>query len=96
MIISPFVKTINHQFKYKNLLINNYEYPDFTLLTYNTHALLSCGPYTVYLGNFISKKMNKKAIYIGGPLNIFFCIYGERYMTSKFFLNMMNNDYRSI
>ena len=129
LIISPFSETINYQFKNKNLLINNYEYPDFTLLTYNTPitynnehdnldsiktnnwleqsefmaneiknidfdiALLSCGSYAVYLGNFISEKMHKKAIYIGGPLNVFFCIYGKRYMTSKFFLNIINNDY---
>jgi hypothetical protein len=129
LIISPFSKTIEHQFQYKNLLINNYEYPDFTLLTYNTPitynnkddnldfiktnnwleqselmaneinnidfdiALLSCGSYAVYLGNFISEKMNKKAIYIGGPLNVFFCIKGERYTNSQFYLDMMNNKY---
>ena len=129
LIISPFSKTIENQFQYKNVLINNYEYPEFTLLTYNTPvtynnkddnldfiktnnwleqaelmaneikdidfdiALLSCASYAVYLGNFISKKMNKKAIYIGGPLNVFFCIYGERYMNSQFYLDIMNNKY---
>jgi hypothetical protein len=52
-------------------------------------ALLSCASYAVYLGDFISKKMNKKAIYIGGPLNVFFCIRAERY-TNSFYLNIMN------
>lgn len=42
-------------------------------------ALLSCASYSMYLGNYIKNQLSKKAIYIGGPLNLYFNIYGERY-----------------
>ena len=42
-------------------------------------ALLSCASYSMYLGNFIKNKLNKKAIYIGGCLNVMFNIYGGRF-----------------
>jgi hypothetical protein len=42
-------------------------------------ALLSCGSYAMYLGNFISHKLKKKSLYIGGVLNMLFNIYGGRY-----------------
>lgn len=42
-------------------------------------ALLSCGSYAMPLGHFIKSKLFKKSIYIGGPLNLYFNIYGERY-----------------
>jgi hypothetical protein len=50
-------------------------------------ALISAGIYTMHLGNEI-KKMNKKAIYIGGMLNVFFNIYGERYKTFNIYQNL--------
>jgi len=42
-------------------------------------ALLSCGSYAMYLGNFIKTDLKKKALYFGGILNMFFNIYGGRY-----------------
>ncbi len=42
-------------------------------------AFLSCASYSMYLGDFIKNKMNKKAVYIGGCLNVMFNIYGGRY-----------------
>jgi hypothetical protein len=42
-------------------------------------AWLSCASYANVLGDFIAHKMGKKAIYIGGMLNMFFNIYGGRY-----------------
>jgi hypothetical protein len=42
-------------------------------------ALLSCGSYAMYLGNFIKHKLNKKSLYLGGVLNMLFNIYGGRY-----------------
>ena len=42
-------------------------------------ALLTCGSYAMYLGNYIKDSMNKKAIYLGGILNMYFNIYGGRY-----------------
>lgn len=42
-------------------------------------AFLSCSSYGMFLGNFIKNKLQKKAIYLGGTLNLIFNIYGERY-----------------
>ena len=42
-------------------------------------ALLSCGSYAMYLGNFIKQKLKKKSLYLGGVLNMLFNIYGGRY-----------------
>jgi hypothetical protein len=56
-------------------------------------ALLSCGSYANCLGSFIARKMNKKAIYIGGPLNVLFNIFGKRY-DDKFYNNINNLAYR--
>jgi hypothetical protein len=42
-------------------------------------ALLSCGSYAMYLGDFIKHKLNKKSLYLGGILNMLFNIYGGRY-----------------
>ena len=113
LIVSPFSESIQFQYKRKDVILKQYSYPDFELVTYDTPitynneddalnhietnnwleqcekmendimkldfdiALLSCGSYAMYLGNVISKKMNKKAIYIGGMLNVFFNIYGK-------------------
>ena len=42
-------------------------------------ALLGCSTYGLPLVNFISKKLNKSAIYIGGAIQIMFGIKGERW-----------------
>jgi hypothetical protein len=42
-------------------------------------ALLSCGSYAMYIGDFIRHELNKKALYLGGVLNMIFNIYGGRY-----------------
>ena len=55
-------------------------------------ALLSCGSYAIPLGHFIAKQLNKKAIYIGGCLQLFFGISGRRY-DNPFFTDQMNIDY---
>jgi len=129
LIVSPFSDVIKKQFERKDKILHNYEYPDFTLLTYTTPvtynnatddlsyiktenwleqcklmcseiekldfdiALLACASYGMILGNHIYKKMNKKAIYIGGVLNVFFNIYGGRFNTT-FFNSIMNLKYQ--
>ena len=55
-------------------------------------AFISAGIYTMYLGNEI-KKMGKKAIYIGGMLNVFFNIYGKRY-EDQYYKNIQNLDFQ--
>lgn len=42
-------------------------------------ALLSCASYSMFLGNFIKNSLKKKAVYLGGCLNVYFNIYGGRY-----------------
>ena len=131
LIISPFSESIKYQTKENriNNLINNYTFPDFTLLTYDTPitynknksdldfistnnfleqcelmeneiknidfdiALLSCASYANCLGSFISTTMNKKAIYIGGVLNVLFNIYGGRY-NNDYYNSINNLEYR--
>lgn len=52
-------------------------------------ALLSCGSYALPLGDFISRKLRRKAIYVGGILQLYFGIMGRRY-ENPFFLNQIN------
>ena len=42
-------------------------------------ALMSCGSYAMPLGVFIEKELNRKAVYVGGVLQLFFGIMGRRY-----------------
>lgn len=118
LIVSPLSASVEHQYRQRDKLYNNYTFPDFDLLTYNTKitysdehidsrttlntettwwldeakfmaaeiaqldfdiALLSCGSYAMYLGDFIKTNLQKKALYFGGVLNMFFNIYGGRY-----------------
>jgi hypothetical protein len=132
LIISPFSESIKFQYKRKDVILKDYSYPDFELVTYDTPitynneddalnyietnnwleqcekmendimkldfdiALLSCGSYAMYLGNVISKKMNKKAIYIGGVINVFFNIQGNRYLNDSFYDNLKNLEYEIV
>ena len=122
LIVSPFSVSLEHQYRRRNNLIVEYEFPDFELLTYtspvtynlpgdsretlgvttdNWHqecrrmagdiaaldfdvALLSCASYSMYLGDYVSQCMGKKAIYLGGILNVYFNVYGGRYDTPFF------------
>lgn len=54
-------------------------------------AFLSCGSYAMPIGSFIKTELNKKAIYLGGIINVLFNIYGSRYDTA-FFNNIVNID----
>jgi len=52
-------------------------------------AWLSCASYAMFLGDFIQNQLYKKALYVGGILNMYFNIYGKRYDTS-FFNELIN------
>jgi len=52
-------------------------------------ALLSCGSYAMPLGIFIRDVLLKKAIYVGGCLQLFFGVMGRRY-ENPFFLDQIN------
>jgi len=67
-------------------------YDDISLIDFDV-AFLSCGSYGMYLGDKIKTKLNKSAVHLGGPLNVFFNLYGERYDTG-FFNPLVNLDYQ--
>jgi hypothetical protein len=126
LVISPFSKTIQDNFRNRTHFFRNYEYPDFNLVTYTTPitykglpdnlyphrnwfatvesmkgeidnidfdiALLSCGSYAMPVGDFIARRMKKKALYVGGVLQLYFGIMGRRYV-NPFFLNQINQEY---
>ncbi len=52
-------------------------------------ALLSCGSYAMPLGLFIRDVMRRKAIYVGGCLQLYFGIMGRRY-NNPFFIDQIN------
>lgn len=117
LFVSPFSKSIEHQYSFKEHLFLNYSYPNFILKTCNTKvtynnnldtmnslgvdtanwheecarlsreisqidfdiALLSCGSYAMFLGDFIKNSLDKKAFYFGGVINLYFNIYGEKF-----------------
>jgi len=54
-------------------------------------ALLSCGSYAMPLGVHIERNLRRKAIYVGGILQLFFGIMGARY-NNKFFLDQINSE----
>lgn len=43
-------------------------------------ALLSCASYSMFLGDHIKNRLGKTAIYFGGSLNLYFNIYGKRFV----------------
>lgn len=47
-------------------------------------ALLSCGSYAMPMGRHIKEVVGRKALYLGGILNVVFNIYGQRYDTPTF------------
>ncbi len=54
-------------------------------------ALMACGSYAMPLGVYIEKSMKKKAIYVGGVLQLFFGIMGRRYENS-FFVDQIHRE----
>lgn len=52
-------------------------------------ALLGCGGYGLPLCNYIHKKMNKSAIYIGGGLQMMFGVMGNRWEEREYWKDIM-------
>jgi hypothetical protein len=59
-------------------------------------AFLSCGSYAMFLGDHIAHTMGKKAIYLGGVLNMYFNIYGSRFIDrpDKYFEAIVDMDHQ--
>jgi hypothetical protein len=54
-------------------------------------ALLSCGSYAMPLGTYIARSLYRKAIYVGGVLQLYFGVMGRRY-EGIFFTDQLNSD----
>lgn len=54
-------------------------------------ALLACGSYAMPLGVHIERVLARKAVYVGGVLQLFFGIMGRRYQ-NPFFLKQINSE----
>lgn len=109
LVIHPFAKTIESQYKRKELLFENQDIlPDFELINYAPVqsiggvsdyaswfdalsameddisnidfdiALLGCGAYGLPLAAYI-KRLGKQAVHVGGGLQLFFGIKGNRW-----------------
>ncbi len=52
-------------------------------------ALMGCGSYAMALGVFIEQTMRRKAVFVGGVLQLFFGLMGRRYM-NPYFLDQIN------
>lgn len=52
-------------------------------------ALLSCGSYAMPLGVHIERSLHRKAVYVGGVLQLYFGIMGRRYQ-NPFFLDQIH------
>ena len=81
-------KTSNNWFEACDIMFNEIQNIDFDI------ALLSCGSYSNELGFRICDIMKKKAIYVGGALNLIFNIYGTRYTSDMW--NPMQKKYLNL
>ena len=52
-------------------------------------ALLGCGGYGLPLCNYIHKNLNKSAMYVGGGLQLFFGVMGNRWESRDFWKNII-------
>lgn len=56
-------------------------------------AFVSCGGFGMPICNFIYKEMNKSVIYIGGALQLYFGIMGNRWRTNPNILQLKNDNW---
>ena len=54
-------------------------------------ALLSCGSYAMPLGVHIQRVLGRKAVYVGGILQLYFGVLGRRY-ENPWFLDQINRE----
>lgn len=76
----------NDWFETFTLMCNDIKKLDFDI------ALLSCGGYGLPLCNFIKHNLNKSAIYVGGGLQLFFGVMGNRWKNHDQILNIIGKN----
>ena len=59
-------------------------------------ALVSCGGFGMITSNFIYKELNKNVMYIGGGLQLYFGIKGNRWLHHPIISKMMNDKWCSV
>jgi len=59
-------------------------------------ALLSCGGFGMILSNFIYKEQHTSVMYIGGPLQLYFGIFGNRWRGNSKILKIINNNWVNV
>ena len=59
-------------------------------------ALVSCGGFGMITSNFIYKELNKNVMYIGGGLQLYFGVKGNRWIRHPVISKMMNNKWCSV
>jgi hypothetical protein len=56
-------------------------------------ALVACGGYGMLISSHIHTKLNGSVMYIGGALQIFFGIFGKRWLTNQDILKYITDDW---
>tara|TARA_B110001450_G_C17314831_1_gene356972 strand:- start:81 stop:593 length:513 start_codon:yes stop_codon:yes gene_type:complete len=59
-------------------------------------ALVSCGGFGMITSNFIYKELNKNVMYIGGGLQLYFGIKGNRWLHHPIISKMMSDKWCSV
>lgn len=123
LVIHPFSKSIEHQYKIKEKIFSGiHTLPDFDLITYQAVqsiagnkpegfdnwfqalnfmkddisridfdvAILGCGSYGMPLAISIKKELKKKAVHLGGNVQILFGIKGSRWENAPEFRHLIN------
>ena len=79
-----------HMNKMKNDISNLKEEFDFDV------AFVSCGGFGMLLCNFIYSNLNKNVIYVGGALQLYFGIMGNRWRTNENILKLKNDKWINV
>jgi len=59
-------------------------------------ALLGCGGFGMILSDFIFSEMNKSVMYVGGGLQLYFGIFGNRWRTHPIISKLFNDKWRDV
>ena len=59
-------------------------------------ALVSCGGFGMPISDYIFSDLHTSAIYVGGALQLFFGIQGERWQSSKFIQDVKNEHWTTV
>lgn len=64
---------------------------DISLLDFDV-AFIGCGGFSNVLGHYIRSELNRSAIYVGGPLQLYFGIMGRRWLWNSAILSIVHQN----